>query len=165
MLKFVGRPHAQTREKYVDNRMPPDYNYSCSSGRNGDWRGGIAQLARALGSYPWCHWFKSSCRYQLSYWRIVTGCWQTGERHLPRPLTIKIIPRQNTGPVGQVVKTPPFHGGNTSSTLVRVTTRYLSEHLVCWQVFRYYRKAVTSKIVMTTGVAGGHDFIQLFVFQ
>ena len=25
--------------------------------------GGIAQLARALGSYPWCHWFKSSCRY------------------------------------------------------------------------------------------------------
>ena len=26
-------------------------------------------------------------------------------------------------PVGQVVKTPPFHGGNTSSTLVRVTRR------------------------------------------
>lgn len=24
-------------------------------------------------------------------------------------------------PVGQVVKTPPFHGGNTSSSLVRVT--------------------------------------------
>ena len=27
-----------------------------------------------------------------------------------------------TRPVGQVVKTPPFHGGNTSSSLVRVTT-------------------------------------------
>ena len=26
--------------------------------------GGIAQLARAFGSYPECHWFKSSCRYQ-----------------------------------------------------------------------------------------------------
>ena len=26
-------------------------------------------------------------------------------------------------PVGQVVKTPPFHGGNTSSSLVRVTKR------------------------------------------
>ena len=25
--------------------------------------GGIAQLARACGSYPQCHWFKSSCRY------------------------------------------------------------------------------------------------------
>ena len=25
------------------------------------------------------------------------------------------------GPVGQVVKTPPSHGGNTSSNLVRVT--------------------------------------------
>ena len=31
-----------------------------------DWYGGIAQLARAFGSYPECHWFKSSCRYQ---WR------------------------------------------------------------------------------------------------
>ena len=25
--------------------------------------GGIAQLARAHGSYPWCRWFKSSSRY------------------------------------------------------------------------------------------------------
>ena len=29
--------------------------------------GGIAQLARAHGSYPWCRWFKSSSRYSL--WR------------------------------------------------------------------------------------------------
>ena len=28
--------------------------------------GGIAQLARAFGSYPECHWFKSSYRYQLT---------------------------------------------------------------------------------------------------
>ena len=26
--------------------------------------GGVAQLARAFGSYPECHWFKSSRRYQ-----------------------------------------------------------------------------------------------------
>ena len=26
-------------------------------------------------------------------------------------------------PVGQAVKTPPFHGGNTSSILVRVTNK------------------------------------------
>ena len=25
--------------------------------------GGIAQLARAHGSYPWCRWFESSSRY------------------------------------------------------------------------------------------------------
>ena len=52
--------------------------------------GGIAQLARAFGSYPECRWFESNCRYQ--FW-----------------------------PGGQEVKTPPFHGGNTSSILVRVT--------------------------------------------
>ena len=27
--------------------------------------GGIAQLARAHGSYPWCRWFKSSSRYYM----------------------------------------------------------------------------------------------------
>ena len=26
-------------------------------------RGGIAQVARALGSYPGCRWFESNCRY------------------------------------------------------------------------------------------------------
>ena len=52
--------------------------------------GGIAQLARAFGSYPKCRRFKSYFRYHI---------W----------------------PGGQAVKTPPFHGGNTSSILVRVT--------------------------------------------
>ena len=28
--------------------------------------GGIAQLARAHGSYPWCQWFKSTYRYHVS---------------------------------------------------------------------------------------------------
>ena len=52
--------------------------------------GGIAQLARAFGSYPKCRWFKSDYRYHI---------W----------------------PVGQAVKTPPFHGGNMGSIPVRVT--------------------------------------------
>ena len=52
--------------------------------------GGIAQLARALGSYPGCHWFESDCRYHR--------------------------------PVGQEVKTSPFHGGIMGSIPVRVTT-------------------------------------------
>ena len=28
--------------------------------------GGIAQLARAHGSYPWCRWFKSDFRYLIT---------------------------------------------------------------------------------------------------
>ena len=53
--------------------------------------GGIAQLARATGSYPVGHGFKSNSRYQR--------------------------------PVGQAAKTPPFHGGNGSSILPRVTKK------------------------------------------
>ncbi len=56
---------------------------------DGDKRGGIAQLARATGSYPVGHGFKSNSRYQR--------------------------------PVGQAVKTPPFHGGNGGSIPPRVT--------------------------------------------
>ena len=67
--------------------------------------GGVAQLARAFGSYPECHWFESSRRYQFGKHRkMLSFIW----------------------PVGQVVKTPPFHGGNTSSSLVRVTRRLSS---------------------------------------
>ncbi len=54
-------------------------------------RGGIAQLARATGSYPVGHGFKSNSRYHR--------------------------------PVGQAAKTPPFHGGNGSSILPRVTKK------------------------------------------
>ena len=42
--------------------------------------GGIAQLARALGSYPGCHWFKSSYRYHrlLNYQQPVMARWSSG---------------------------------------------------------------------------------------
>ena len=33
--------------------------------------GGIAQLARAFGSYPECHWFKSNYRYHQCYFFIL----------------------------------------------------------------------------------------------
>ena len=56
-------------------------------------------MARAFGSYPECRRFKSHCRYQAE-----AKCFGF------------------TWPGGQAVKTPPFHGGNTSSILVRVTT-------------------------------------------
>ena len=51
-------------------------------------------MARALGSYPGCRWFKSDCRY-----------------HFLRP-------------VGQAVKTSPFHGGIMGSIPVRVTIQH-----------------------------------------
>ncbi len=71
--------------------------------RNATKYGGIAQLARALGSYPGCRWFESDCRYHI---------W----------------------PVGQAVKTSPFHGGIMGSIPVRVTTP------------RYSRMALQSRL-------------------
>ena len=68
--------------------------------------GGIAQLARAFGSYPEGRGFKSNFRYQPTY-------------------SVGFI-----RPGGQAAKTPPFHGGNTSSILVRVTKTNVSE-LLC----------------------------------
>ena len=68
-----------------------------------DGNGGIAQLARAIGSYPIGRGFKSNFRYQHKADADNNGfC-----------LMIR--------PVGQAVKTPPFHGGNSSSILLRVT--------------------------------------------
>ena len=49
-------------------------------------------MARAHGSYPWCHWFESNYSH-------------------------------HHGPLVKRPKTPPFHGGNTSSNLVRVTKK------------------------------------------
>ena len=74
------------------------------------WSGGIAQLARALGSYPNGRRFKSSFRYHIR-------------------------------PVGQAVKTRPFHGCNMGSIPVRVTSktkRTLTgvSFLLCWQPLR-----------------------------
>ena len=77
--------------------------------------GGIAQLARATGSYPVGHGFKSNSRYQ----EVVRQIWRT----------------THIRPVGQAAKTPPFHGGNGSSILPRVTNK--KNHLIrggfsCW---------------------------------
>ncbi len=65
--------------------------------------GGIAQLARACGSYPQCPRFESRCRYH--------------------PEGAAFSPAPSLRPVGQVVKTPPFHGGNMGSSPVRVTKK------------------------------------------
>ena len=62
--------------------------------------GGIAQLARACGSYPQCHWFESDYRYQNP--QLACGfLWL----------------------LGQVVKTPPSHGGYRGSNPLGVTRK------------------------------------------
>ena len=57
----------------------------------------------AAGSYPAGRWFESDRRYHLQ---------QRGNAFYIRP-------------VGQAVKTPPFHGGNMGSIPVRVTRKRL----------------------------------------
>ena len=80
--------------------------------------GGIAQLARALGSYPSGRGFKSNCRYQF----------KTERNNAPA-----------IWPVGQAVKTPPFHGGNRSSILLRVTKFYLQGVFLAGNFFEVLR--------------------------
>ena len=72
-------------------------------------------MARAFGSYPKCHWFKSSRRYHSQEAEAIPPLGNIILRNCSRPAWA-------TWPVGQVVKTPPFHGGNTGSSPVRVTT-------------------------------------------
>ncbi len=66
----------------------------------------------AAGSYPAGRWFESDRRYQKTRRNailyIAFAC-----------LTRKSAPR----PLGQAVKTPPFHGGNMGSIPVGVTKK------------------------------------------
>ena len=78
-------------KKGIDKSIFAWYNNQALAKRSSKRCGGVAQLARATGSYPVGHGFKSNLRYQ----------W----------------------PVGQAAKTPPFHGGNGSSILPRVTKK------------------------------------------
>ena len=68
---------------------------------------------------------------------------------LPLPI-IAVTTRQ--WPVGQAAKTPPFHGGNTSSILVRVTKRNKSELFrksklvrICFLLLNSYNDAVSER--------------------
>lgn len=63
--------------------------------------GGIAQLARVLGSYPIGRWFEPNCRYHIAAgsFKGVGVC----------------------GPMVKRPKTSPFHGGNSGSNPDGVT--------------------------------------------
>ena len=71
--------------------------------------GGVAQMARAHGSYPWCHWFDSSRRYHYN-------CGPLVKRSRHRPFTAVTGVRFPYGSplrglVVQLVRTPACHAG------------------------------------------------------
>ena len=77
---------------------------------SGKGHGGVAQLARATGSYPVGHRFKSGLRYHIGQGSAV-----------PYPSGTALVRGFTPGPLVKRPKTPPFHGGNSSSNLLRVT--------------------------------------------
>ena len=79
-------------KKLLTNHTQCVILFERSAGTDMFYNGGIAQLARAFGSYPTGRWFKSDFRYHIR-------------------------------PVGQAVKTPPFHGSNGGSIPPRVTRK------------------------------------------
>ena len=49
--------------------------------------GGIAQLARAHGSYPWCRWFESNFRYERYGESYISFFCITGYKSAPKGCT------------------------------------------------------------------------------
>ena len=84
--------------------------------------GGIAQLARAIGSYPIGRGFKSNFRY-------------------------------HNRPVGQAVKTRPFHGCNMGSIPVRVTKTKKHLQSRCFFVLIPYPMRAHAKQRLADGFA------------
>ena len=74
-------------------------------------------MVRAAGSYPAGRWFESDRRYQ-----IISG---------DKSLTYSGVSARR--PLGQAVKTPPFHGGNMGSIPVGVTKKI--EHQIGALIF------------------------------
>ena len=80
-------------------------------------------------------------------WVTYGGLAQLGE-HLPYKQRVTgSSPVSSIWPVGQVVKTPPFHGGNMGSIPVRVTIVNKSELFPDWGRVRIYYFYVATQIV------------------
>ena len=97
--------------------------------------GGIAQLARACGSYPQCPRFKSRCRYQNNNGHLSDSIWRNGpvvKRLRLRPFTAATRVRVPSGSppfsavpyggIAQPVERPPHTRKVTDSSSV-VSTR------------------------------------------
>ena len=62
--KLTGTKNRDTTAKKVDKPPKTRYNIKCTIHKWLAKNGGIAQLARAFGSYPKCRRFESHYRYQ-----------------------------------------------------------------------------------------------------
>ena len=83
-------------------------------------------MVRAAGSYPAGRWFESDRRYhkKLKRNQKVKGKPLTTTQGNLRNNSDKTLREASFGmvrPLGQAVKTPPFHGGNMGSIPVGVT--------------------------------------------
>lgn len=103
-------------------------------------------MARALGSYPSCPRFESRCRYHFTKDRT------TRPFHIERP-------------GGQAVKTPPFHGGNTGSSPVRVTTFSLPFLLYGGIAQPVERPPHTRKVTDSSSVVSTKKRLEILKFQ
>ena len=86
-------------------------------------------MVRAAGSYPAGHKFESHRRYHDYNTEFSFYIW----------------------PVGQAVKTPPFHGGNMGSSPVRVTRKRLR--------IGYNSESFSTKSTLLGGLNRIHDEI------
>ena len=106
-------PRSRTLQKNFQKPLTEAAQYDIIAKRcqdSGKGHGGVAQLARATGSYPVGHRFKSGLRYHIGQGSAV-----------PYPSGTALVRGFPPGPLVKRPKTPPFHGGNSSSNLLRVT--------------------------------------------
>ena len=64
--------------------------------------------------------------------------------------------RYHIRPGGQEVKTPPFHGGNTSSSLVRVTTKKASRPTCFFSPLFTWLSFINGRIAQLVRVPASH---------
>ena len=102
-------------QKSVDNFPKILYNRECALKGARQYCGGIAQLARAFGSYPKCHRFESSYRYHAQGFAEGCGRCALQSRRAKRGFSRRSAKPCRVWPHGQAVKTSPFHGGNPGS--------------------------------------------------
>ncbi len=73
-------------------------------------------------------------------------------RFIPAVSLVQIQLQPPFGPVVKRPKTPPFHGGNTSSNLVRVTKKR-SLHFMCELPFLLFRDSNRTVLPSVTGLS------------
>ena len=125
--------------------------------------GGIAQLARAFGSYPKCHRFKSSYRYQ----RYKVSLKYPGSAAIVTDKLLAVLAKSCIliRPVGQAVKTRPFHGCNMGSIPVRVTKTKHRNSAHCWVSVLFFLPVHTPCKKRSPQLSAGSEIVIIHLGQ